>query len=208
MKHKVLLLLMLASLVALSCSKRITTRRYYVLELTNRTRQARPDSAQFNIKVDVRDFRVARAFDQTRIALRTNTNELDYYFYHHWAVKPSLAVADFVYDIIEEKNLFSVSVRGISYDPDYIITGDIKSLERIQEDKSAFSHMHMAIELIDARTQVAVVQFEDDQQLPLEPAKNMNTFAGVTSQILMHFTEEFLSRVSAYMEAYRPKAGR
>ncbi|MBN1561147.1 membrane integrity-associated transporter subunit PqiC [candidate division KSB1 bacterium] len=207
MKFKFLCLVIAVLLVPLACGKKINTRRYYVLECTGRSPQARPDTALFNVKVDVRDFRVARAFDQTRMTLRTNTNELDYYFYHHWAVKPSLAVADFVYDVIEARNMFSGNVRGISYNPDYIIQGDIKSLERLQEDNMAFTHVHMAIELINARTEKTVVQYEEDQRLALEPVKSMNTFAGVTSQILMHFTDKFIEQVQGYLQA-QPPGGR
>lgn len=200
MKVKVLLLVVLMSLIVASCSKKITTRRYYVLELTNTTAQTKPDTALFDIQVDVRDFRVARAFDQTRIALRTNTNELDYYFYHHWAAKPGQAVADFVYDVVEQHNVFSQTSRGISYDPDYLIIGDLKSLERIQDRKEAFAHVHLVIELVDAETEEPVVRYEQDQQLPVEPPKSMNSFARVTSQILKHDTNEFISNVEKFLQ--------
>ncbi|MBN1480539.1 membrane integrity-associated transporter subunit PqiC [candidate division KSB1 bacterium] len=204
MKVKIFMLVFLTAALFTACSKRIATRRYYVLELTNTT-LTKPDSTSFDIKVDVRDFRVARAFDQTRIALRTNSNELDYYFYHHWAAKPSLSVADFVYDFIEGTNIFTGRFRGISYNPDYLITGDIKSLERIQEHKAAYAHVHMVIELINAETEQVVVRYEDNQQVPVEPAKSMNTFARVTSQILKHFADEFLDQVQLFLEENRPQ---
>lgn len=204
----VILVLLTAVLFFMTCSKRITTRRYYVLELTNLPAFLRPDSTLFSIKVDVRDFRVARAFDQTRIALRTNSNELDYYFYHHWAAKPSLSVADFVYDLIAAKKLFTGYFRGISYNPDYLITGDIKSIERIQERHAAYAHVHMVIELIDADTEQVVVRYEDDQRVPVEPARSMNTFARVSSQILLHFTNEFTNQVRIFLQDNRPQGKR
>ena len=90
MRNKTLLILtLLLSLFWISCSKKSTIRRYYIIELASAGHIARPDTSLFDLKVDVRDFRVARAFDQTRIALRTDSHELNYYFYHHWAVKPS-----------------------------------------------------------------------------------------------------------------------
>jgi ABC-type uncharacterized transport system auxiliary subunit len=200
MKAKTLLFILVSTVLLTSCSKKITTRRYYVLELTNTSQPIKADSAMFDVQVDIRDFRVARAFDQTRIALRTNTNELDYYFYHHWAAKPGQAVADFVYDLIEDKKLFSQISRGISYNPDYLIVGDIKSLERIQERKEAFAHVHLVMELINANTDEVMARFEDDQRLPVEPAKSMNSFARITSQILRHATNEFLDQVQYFLE--------
>ena len=90
-------------------------------------------------------------------------------------------------------------IAVFSFNPDYIIRGDLKSLERIQERKMAYAHVNMVLELINAETEEVVAQFEDDQKLPLEPANNMNTFAHATSQILKHFTEEFLKQVKIYL---------
>ena len=201
MKTKLILLLIILSLAAMSCGKRITTRRYYVLEIPTTEQRPKPTKSEFDARVDVRDFHVSRAFDQTRIALRTNTNELDYYFYHHWASKPSLVIADYIYELVENRNVFSVLSRSISYNPDYVIRGDVKSLERIQEDKNAFAHVQIQIELIDPKTGEVFAQFEDDQRLPLEPANNMNTFARATSQIFRHVTDEFLDRARVYLNA-------
>jgi ABC-type uncharacterized transport system auxiliary subunit len=202
MKTKIIPLLIIVSLIVSSCSKRITTRRYYLLEIPTTEQRPKPTKSEFSARVDVRDFHVSRAFDQTRIALRTNTNELDYYFYHHWASKPSRIIADYIYELVENRNVFSVLSRSISYNPDYIIRGDVKSLERIQKDKKAFAHVRILIELINPKTGEVLAQFEDDQRLPLEPANNMNTFARATSQIFRHVTDEFLERVRVYLNEH------
>lgn len=198
MNVKIVCGILLISVLMLNCGKRITTRRYYVLDIPTSAQQAKPSKPEFTVRVDVRDFHVSRAFDQPRIALRTNTNELDYYFYHHWASKPSLAIADYIYQLIDNRNVFSVLSRSISYNPDYVIRGDVKSLERIQVDKEAFAHVQILIELVDPKSGEVFAQFEDDQRLPLEPANSMNTFARATSQILRHVTDEFLSKVRLY----------
>jgi len=200
MKKKILLSLIIVALLAASCTKKISTRRYYIFDIPTVGQKAKPETPLFQLQVDVRNFSVARAFDQTRIALRTDTNEMDYYFYHHWASKPSLAVADFVFDIIENRNVFSSANRSISYNPDYLVQGNIKSIERIESNKMAFAHISMVLEFINADTEQVVAFFEDDQRLPLEPAQSMNTFARACSQILMHMTDEFLKNVTQYLE--------
>ncbi len=199
MRVKIVFAVLITALLIASCSKRITTRRYYVLDIPTAAQQAKPLKPEFTLRVDVRDFHVSRAFDQPRIALRTNTNELDYYFYHHWASKPSLAIADYIYQLIENRNVFSVLSRSISYNPDYVIRGDVKSIERIQVDKEAFAHVQILIEMVDPKSGEVFAQFEDDQRLPLEPANSMNTFARATSQILRHVTDEFLNNVRHYL---------
>ena len=66
------------------CGKRAIVRKYYLLEnprLPASTNLIAPAPLPFS--ADVRDFQVGKAFDQTRIAARSGSNELDYYFYHH-----------------------------------------------------------------------------------------------------------------------------
>ncbi len=186
-------------LASMSCSKKTVVRRYYVIELPAVAMKTFSDSIRFNYRVDVRDFRIAGAFNQTRIALRTGTNELDYYFYHHWAVRPSNAVADFIYDLLVQKQMFTRVSREISYNPDYWISGDIKSIERMLVDKESYAHIHLVIDFIDARAEETVVHFEEDQTALLESDNSMNTFARKISEILANMTDSFLQRVSEYL---------
>ena len=189
------ILLLLIGFLFVTCSKNTVTRRYYIIELKGETGQARPLEPAFDYKVDVRNFLVASAYDQTRIALRTKSHELIYYFYHHWAVKPSYSVADFVYEIVEQRNMFGRLRRGISYNPDYIITGEVKSIERLDIKKETFAHVHMLLELREAESEQTLLQYQEDQQLPLERDTSMNAFAFKISEILIHMTDEFLQRV-------------
>ncbi len=194
-----ILVLGLFALASMSCGKKTMVRRYYVIELPAVAMKTFTDSTRFDYRVDVRDFRIAGAFNQTRIALRTGTNELDYYFYHHWAVRPSNAVADFIYDLLVQKQMFTRVSRDISYKPDYWITGDIKSIERLLVGKESYAHVHLVIDFYDAQKEETVVHFEDDQMTLLEPDNSMNTFARKTSEILANMTDSFLQRVSEYL---------
>ena len=183
----------------LTCSKKVAVRRYYVIELPAVVMSTFADSTQFARKVDVRDFQIASAFDQTRIALRTDTNELDYYYYHHWAVRPSKAVADFVYDMLVQMKLFSNVGRDISYNPDYLITGDVKSIERIHIRKKSYAHVYIILNFVDAETEEVLVHYQDDQTVLLNPDGGMNTFSRKISEITADINLAFLQQVENYL---------
>ena len=197
-KHTIYFLLIFVA-ITLACSKKTMVRRYYVIELPSVVMATFPDSMQYDYKVDVRDFQIASAFDQTRMALRTDTNELDYYFYHHWAVHPSKAIADFVYDMLVQMQLFTHVARDISYSPDYLITGDVKSVERIHIRKKSYAHVHLILDFVDAENEDVLVHYQDEQTVLLQPDGSMNTFARKVSEISADMTLAFLQQVSEYL---------
>jgi len=202
MKRRLLFVLLTAFvMLAMTCTKKTMVRRYYVIELPAVVMATFADSTRFDNKVDVRDFYIASAFDQTRIALRTDTNELDYYYYHHWAVRPSRAVADFVYDMLVQMGLFSHVARDISYNPDYLVIGEIKSIERIHVRKKSYAHMYLILNFIDAETEEVLVHHQDDRTVLLEPDGSMNTFSRKVSEITAEITMDFLHRVSEYLSS-------
>jgi ABC-type uncharacterized transport system auxiliary subunit len=190
-----LLLGVLAAMVVSGCSKSTILRKYYVLEsraLLDTTAAHRV--VPLLIKVDVRDFSVAKAFDQTRIAVRTNSNELNYYYYHLWAVRPATAIADVVYERTRALHLFQRCVRGFSVGPDYYISGQIMALERVLIGKREYAHLQGTITLYDARTELPVLERAFDRSFELKD-KSMNGFAGACSSILEDETTAFLPRL-------------
>jgi len=199
-------ILSLLALIFLSCSRQAMIRRYYVVEMpaNENLEQETKIDYQFDYKVDVRDFWVARAFDQTRIALRTQSHELNYYFYHHWAVKPSTAVADVVYEWAQREALFSRLIRGISFNPDFLIVGEIKTLERLEQDKESYAHVHYRLELRKYKSEVTLVQFETDQTRRVKD-NTMNAFADTASEITIAIAEEFFGRVTSYLQENQDK---
>ena len=120
------LLIILLSII--SCSRKTIIRKYYVLE----SRIAIDDSSfdvqkKYPFKVDIRDFRVAKAFDQTRIAVRSESHELNYYFYHQ-LVNNDEKVGDAFFDahlqyVNNHKLQRGVRVFNLFGDPSLIIGG-------------------------------------------------------------------------------------
>lgn len=194
-------LLVIAAAWMTGCGKRALIRKYYVLETASSENRIGPlYSSSIPIQVEIRDFQVAKAFDQTRIALRSASNEIDYYFYHHWAVRPTVALADMVCEIMERSGLFLKISREYSVTSEYTITGTIYRLERLDGSPNPSAHLAGRMELVDVYQNLPIIQHEFDQQVELRNDQSMNKFASVLSEILNHETEAFIRLIASHFE--------
>lgn len=200
--NKLSIVILLIAPLLFSCSKKSIIRNYYLIEVPQNinVEKVKPEK-QFAANVDVRDFQVAKAFEQTRIALRTKTNELNYYYYHHWAVRPSYSLADQIFLILDKRGLFNRCIRGFSYNPDYLIWGTVESIERLHLDNKQIAHLSMTLQLVDAETETPVVRHYFNKSVELKNKKNMNAFAQTISQILFEEGELFSEKISEYLQA-------
>lgn len=193
------LFILIISLACVSCSQRSMVRKYYTLETkTALTSQELGLEKPLPLNVEVRDFQVAKVFDQTNIALREESNELNYYFYHFWAVRPATAVADLVYQLVDQTGLFQRATEGYASDSDYIITGIVHQLERTQVKNKETGHIGLTFQLLKSKSELPVLRYTFDRQIDLKKDRSMNGFARVMSDILRQETEEFIRRMAAY----------
>jgi ABC-type uncharacterized transport system auxiliary subunit len=190
------ILLLVFGLIMMQCGKRAMIRKYYLIEIPAEPMTVQADSLGFPAHVDVRDFQISKAIDQTRIALRSDSHELNYYFYHHWAVRPSAGIPDMIYNVISKKHCFSRLVRGFSSHPDYLITGYIYHLERDETDRVK-AHVAADFKLIDTQSGFTQVIHSFDRMETYKHPDNMNAFAATVSEVLYQeiiiFTEQLVS---------------
>ncbi len=198
MKKRLLILFFIVVMLISACSKRDITRRYYTIALaTPAAMDTLLADTTFNYRVDIRDFLVARAFEQTRIAVRTATHELKYFHYHHWAVRPAYAIADMLYYVFDKKQMFRYISRGLSYNPDYIITGEVKSLERVYTKSKDLVHVSLVIRLEkDSSTGRVLVRHDADVTRVMQDDQSMNRFAAIVSDIIYETSTEFMAKVA------------
>ncbi|MDZ7722711.1 MAG: ABC-type transport auxiliary lipoprotein family protein [candidate division KSB1 bacterium] len=203
MKFHLFYAFVIVSLMMLAgCSHKQPARKYFIFEFTNQDYPAVEQAdTTFDVIVDVLDFRVARAFDQTRMVVRTQSNELNYYYYHHWAVRPSYAIPALVYDYFEYKNVFRRINRGISYNPDYIIIGEVKSIERIQTKAGDLAHIHILFEFQQADNKIALIKHEATLIDKFDDP-SMNGFVKTLNHSLVFTLEQFKNKITNYLDKH------
>lgn len=193
-KHTILLFIM--GLFLIQCSKKVMLRKYYVLEIASPALEGSLDSlTTLPCRFEVRDIDIARAYNQTRIALRSDSHELNYYYYHNWAVHPPVAIGDLVYQIMKSSGICPDVNRGYTINPDYIITGYIDQLERNNRKDKPVAHISGDFDLRHAATDGVVLSYRFNRDMVLSNTQNMNTFADAVSTILFEEIQGFLRKV-------------
>ena len=193
-KHTILILIF--SLFFIQCSKKTMLRKYYVLEIALPQMEASLDSlSALPYRFEVKDMTVAKAYNQTRIALRSASHELNYYYYHNWAVRPPVAISDLVYQIMKNSGVCPNTSRGHMANPDYIVTGYIDQLERNELGDRPVAHISGYFELNQATTDKRVVNYQFNRDMDLVNTHSMNTFADVISTILFEETQGFIRKI-------------
>lgn len=196
----------LICITVFNCSKKIIIQKYYVLETQEHiSHQNLQIEKTLPYRIGVRDFQIAKAFEQTRMTLRTKSNEINYYYYHHWAVRPSVGVSEIVCRLIENTHIFKQCSRDYTMDVDYLITGTVYKLERIEKKPFDAAHLNCVIALVDARTELPVSKHEFNRTLRLKN-KSMNNFALTISNILRDETEIFVRKAVDYFKKSRVQA--
>lgn len=196
MKVKFFIFLLMLSLVYFSsCGKKPMIKEYYVLEPDSLiTGQSIQITEALPYNVDIRDFTIAKAFSQPRIAVRLNSHKINYYYYHLWASQPSSAITYMVFRLIDGCEMFKRTNLGFTVDADYLITGNIYKLEIIEEDDDLYAHLNISFKLIDSKKNQVVIRINRDRKVLLEE-KSINAFAAQISTYLQRLTSEFLIKV-------------
>jgi ABC-type uncharacterized transport system auxiliary subunit len=168
-----------------------------------------PDTVQIPLKeplpyiVEVIDFAIAGPYNDARIALRTDSNELEYYHYHQWAETPGNAVRYFVWTILHGAGIFEVcQLRLTVTAPQLIVTGAINKLERVDIDGEAGARVQGVIELVDVRNNRIILSHRFDAFSPFENHTPMNVFANEINNLFSNEMYTFMKKTIAY---FRPE---
>lgn len=180
-----------------SCGQKTIVKKYYILDYS--TEESAADSSvvstrPYSVRID--PFLAAGVISSNKIAIRKNSNELQYYFYHFWAENPATAIRYFLFKKIKQSMLFGHCVLQAGISPsDYLITGRIDHLERFKSGDKFYAHLDMSLELHDIKTGKTLVRHSFDRLNPMEEDSPMNVFAKEISAILHEETLNFMKLV-------------
>lgn len=200
--YSLVLLLSLAGLLLNSCTQKLVVTRYYLLSTDQKITE--PDTEPGNItqplpnSVEIGRFRISKAYDRERIAVRTQSNEIYYYFYHSWAIDPQSAIRFFVWNQVYQSNLFQAcEMEFFKGTPDYQITGLIDQIERTDMKKQSAAHLKMNLELRQYPSGELILNHHFDRYVPMRESASMNTFAQLISQILLEECDTFIMQINS-----------
>jgi ABC-type uncharacterized transport system auxiliary subunit len=154
--------------------------------------------------VRVDRFNISKAYNQDRIALRTKSNEIVYYYYNNWAENPSSAIRYFVWEKIKEYNIFKATeLNDIELSPQFVIGGTISQIERVAYDNKHAAHIKMILEFTDYKSVKTIVLHQFDRSSDMDENASMNLFASEISRILNEECNSFIKKICSQLNETR-----
>ncbi len=203
MKNKIIFMLLF--LFIAGCAGQQRSIKYYTLDSYDITL---PDSIEpgretpLPFVVEVIDFSIAGPYNDARIALRTDSNELEYYHYHHWAESPGHAVRYFIWRILHDAQMFEVcQLRLTVTAPQFVVTGAINKLERVDVEGEAGAHVDGVIDFVDVRNNRIILSHRFSTFAPFTDNAPMNVFAQEVSVIFRDEVFTFIDKINDHFNS-------
>ncbi len=190
-----------------SCGNNSVIQRNFVLEYNHSDENNNNflfDCISIPFVVRVDRFNISKAYNQDRIALRTKSNEIVYYYYNNWAENPSSAIRYFIWEKIKGSNIFNTAVlNDIELAPQFVIGGTIKQIERVAYDERHAAHIKVVLELIDQNSGKTIVLHSFDRSSDINENASMNLFASEISRILNEECNSFIKKICSQLNEDR-----
>jgi ABC-type uncharacterized transport system auxiliary subunit len=146
--------------------------------------------------VEVLDFSVSGPYNDTRIALRTGSNELEYFHFHQWAEMPGAAVRYFIWRVLSDADLFETcQLRVAVAAPQFIVTGAVNRLERTDIEDEAGVQVNAVFQLLDVRENRMIVSHDFNNFRPFSRNAPMNIFAQEVTNIFREELYVFIEKI-------------
>ncbi len=191
MKHYICLIITLL-LIPGCMSERKIVRRYYTIEIPESQLPVSNDSISLiNGNLEINQVEINPVYQKTQIVNRINSNEINYFIYHQWAVRPSEAAKDLITDYLESSHIFkSVASEGILSVSDYRLATSVNNLELVEINKSFSAHLNLEFKIFDNLDNQIIISQKADRTSVLQQ-RDLNLFAEEVSNLICEELKKF-----------------
>jgi len=198
--YRLIIILLSVFLIGQSCSKKIITRKYYVVEFPEQPpeNQARTDLLT-KATCEIATIKVSPAFAQHRIAVRNKSHQISYYFNHQWAVNPEEVFTHLLESHLQSQHIFTSVSRSVwKVIPEYQVNARVEQLEIIEQEDQFSAHLAMSLRFQDNNNRNTILLHSFDRSEILEE-KNINLFAANISRIYLEELNEFSKKIRRFV---------
>ncbi|MEA3474957.1 MAG: ABC-type transport auxiliary lipoprotein family protein [Candidatus Cloacimonadota bacterium] len=190
---------LLMIILIISCTKRYIA-RYYILDYNPQINVENQFEKPFPYNLQVKEFKIDRTYDNSRIVVRQSAHEVYYDRSSLWATRPQVAITDLLINHINKLKIVKKCEKTfLEKKPDYIISGTIHSIEKYQSERYSGADLHISIYLMDVQENQIVLTYTIERYTELYTNK-MNYFSKKISDILNEEFNIFLSKVINYFK--------
>lgn len=200
MKHIIKSIVYVIFILSLFACSKVKESNFYLLEYQPSVPEELKEHDQYPYFVQVKEFSINRAYDNSRIVIRSSAHKILYDRYSLWALRPQQSFADLLIQHINRLQLFtSCQKRFLHKKPDFLIQGQIKKIEKYENPDITRADLQFKIEMYDLETDEVVLCKEFTSYKKLYTS-NMSYFAKSLSEQLHESNEEFILMMMDYFE--------
>lgn len=119
----------------------------------------------YPFSLEVGRFTVQRIYNNEKIVYRFNPEQLQYYEYEHWAVRPEFMITDIVMKHLDATKLCNrISTEFLDIKPDYRIEGSVDAIEKYDATDIFYAHLAMSFKMVRAIDGQQVWDYSFDQR--------------------------------------------
>ena len=177
-------------------SEKKIERKYYTIEIPAGHFHGRTDSLPFINGVCVIDkVQVNQLYDKNLIVNRSGSNEVNFYIYHQWAVRPSDAIEEMIVEHLGSARVFSSVCSAFSKSvPDYRFSAILKRLEMVENNRSSEAALSLEFLLINNADGRIILSHKADKSGELKE-RALNLFAIEVSDMIIRELDTFIKMI-------------
>ncbi len=188
-------LILFVSVTGCMSEKKIVM-KYYTIEMPSGIVPLRTDPVPLiNGSCQIDQVQVNQLYDKNQIVNRSGSNEVSFYKYHQWALRPSEAIKELILDYIGSSGLFQNLTAGYSRSvPRYRFSTTLTRLELLEDNRTFSMSLGIEFRLIDNSDERVILHHEADR-LEVLKGKSLNLFAIEASNILCDELAAFVKTI-------------
>jgi ABC-type uncharacterized transport system auxiliary subunit len=141
------------------------------------------------------------AFSSHQIAIRENTNQINYFSFNEWAVRPSQSFTKLITDFFSDTGLFSeINVGRSSHGNDFIIDTYVSKIEVVKSRSLFLANVELEFQLKDVATGEVISKMYDGEVKVMEKM-DLNLFAATVSEIFVEKLHAFALQLNSDLKA-------
>ncbi len=192
---KYLLLLICVVFLFESCSTKVITRKYYLLEFSDQQDISIQTESIVSDGCEIVPTSVPPAFGQSRIAVRKRSHEISYYHNYQWAVAPGDMIAKLVEEYTRDTNIFRKTSQAVwSILPRYQLYSQVLQIEAEELDDELMAHLHMQLDLYD-RVEKRIIVSHSFNRIEMLEERDINLLAKKLSRIIKEELKNFSAKI-------------
>jgi len=183
----------------------LPTRNFYVLSYDS-SQPATGSNQPYPYSLQVQRFDVQRIYNRQNIVYRFAPQELKWYEYQQWAVRPDYMVTDLALNHLETAGLFNrVGVEFLDTRADFRLEGTVEALERFDSGDVFYGHLAMSFKMFRTADGQQVWEYSFDERRQVYQREMVYTVIAL-SQILQDRMNTVVSQIDSVLAEMNGKA--